>query len=134
MTDQEVAELTLSTEERMMFEKYGKGLGEHMLNPHEPLPTALHSWANQTVDCACGCRGPLSCHRLQAHGLYGVLVHSQGQPPDKNIRHLSGREMALLTGCPKAAGWKDRQRLLTAGICIAVAVGVDLRSHFQPPR
>ena len=116
MTPQEIQELTLSTEERMMFEKYGKGLGGHMLNMMEPLATALHSWANQCVSCACGCRGPLSCNRLQTQGLYGVLVHVPGTTPDRNVRHLSGREMALLTGFPKVEGWTDHQRLLTAGV------------------
>lgn len=116
MTDQEIEELTLSTEERMMFERYGKGLGGHMINMTEPLATALHSWANQCVDCACGCRGPLSCNRLQAQGIYGVLVHMRGRAPDKNVRHLSAREMALLTGFPKTDGWTDHQRLLAAGV------------------
>ena len=116
MTDQEIQELTLTSEERMMFERYGKGLGGHMINMTEPLATALHSWANQCVDCACGCRGPLSCNRLQAHGLYGVLAHVPGRSPDKNVRHLSAREMALLTGFPKTDGWTDHQRLLCAGV------------------
>lgn len=116
MTAQEIQELTLSTEERMMFERYGKGLGGHMMNMTEPLATALHSWANQCVSCACGCRGPLSCNRLQTQGLYGVLVHVPGTTPDRNVRHLSGREMALLTGFPKTEGWSDHQRLLTAGV------------------
>eukprot|EP00435_Cladocopium_sp_Y103_P064723 s31_g26.t1 len=113
---QELEELVLSTEERIMFERYGKGLGGHMLNFAEPLATALHSWANQGVECACGCRGPLSPQRLMSQGLFGVLAHVPGQSPDQNVRHLSGREMALLTGFPKAEGWSDRQRLLTAGI------------------
>ena len=116
MTDQEIQELTLSSEERMMFERYGKGLGGHMVNMTEPLATALHSWANQCVDCACGCRGPLSCNRLQAQGLFGVLAHVPGRSPDKNVRHLSAREMALLTGFPKTEGWTDHQRLLCAGV------------------
>ena len=116
MTSAELQELTLSTEERMMFEKYGKGLGGHMVNFAEPLPTALHSWGNQCLACACGCRGPLSVHRLQSQGLFGVLAHVPGQTPDQNVRHLSGREMALLTGFPKDEGWTDHQRLLTAGV------------------
>ena len=99
-----------------MFERYGKGLGGHMVNMTEPLATALHSWANQCVDCACGCRGPLSCNRLQAQGLFGVLAHVPGRSPDKNVRHLSAREMALLTGFPKTEGWTDHQRLLCAGV------------------
>ena len=116
MSDQELQELTLSVEERKMFEQYGKGLGGHMLNMTEPLATALHSWANQCVDCACGCRGPLSCSRLQAQGLFGVLAHVPNQTPDRNVRHLSAREMALLVGFPKSDGWSDHQRLLTAGV------------------
>ena len=116
MSDQELQELTLSVEERRLFEQYGKGLGGHMLNMTEPLPTALHGWGNQGVDCACGCRGPLSCSRLQAQGLFGILAHVPNQAPDRNVRHLSAREMAVLVGYPKAEGWSDHQRLLTAGV------------------
>jgi hypothetical protein len=116
MTPQELQELTLSPEERLMFERYGKGLGGHMINFAEPLATALHSWGNQCNSCACGCRGPLSVNRLQSQGLFGVLAHVPGQAPDKNVRHLSGREMALLTGFPKESGWTDNQKLLTAGV------------------
>ena len=116
MNDQELQELTLSVEERRMFENYGKGLGGHMLNMTEPLATAWHSWANQCVDCACGCRGPLSHSRLQAQGLFGVLAHVPNQEPHRNVRHLSAREMAILVGFPKADGWSDHQRLLTAGV------------------
>ena len=116
MSDQELQELTLSVDERKMFENYGKGLGGHMLNMNEPLATMLHSWANQCVNCACGCRGPLSCNRLQAQGLYGVLAHVPNQEPHRNVRHLSAREMAILVGFPKVEGWSDHQRLLTAGV------------------
>ena len=116
MSDQELLELTLSVDERKLFETYGKGLGGHMLNMMEPLPTALHGWGNQGVDCACGCRGPLSCTRLQAQGLFGILAHVPNQAPHRNVRHLSAREMAVLVGFPKAEGWGDRQRLLTAGV------------------
>ena len=116
MTDQELQELILSPQERLMFEKFGKGLGGHMLDMTKPLPTALHSWGNQCVECACGCRGPLSDHRLHSHGLYGVLVFVPNQAPDRNVRHLSGREMALLTGFAKTTGWCASQRLLTAGV------------------
>ena len=116
MTEQELQQLTLTTDERLSFERYGKGLAGHILNMHAPLPTALHSWANQLLDCACGCRGPLSSKRLEAQGLFGVLAHLQGFPPDANVRHLSAREMALLTGFPKSYGWTDHQRLLTAGV------------------
>eukprot|EP00435_Cladocopium_sp_Y103_P030652 s1192_g7.t1 len=116
MSDQEIQELTLSGEERIMFEKYGKGLGGHMLEFTQALATALHSWGNQCISCACGCRGPLSTTRLQQKGLFGVLAHIPNQAPDRNVRHLSGREMALLCGFPKESGWEDRQRLLTAGM------------------
>ena len=116
MSDQELQELVLSVEERRMFENYGKGLGGHMLNLAEPLATALRSWANQCVACACGCRGPLSCSRLQAQGLFGVLAHVPNQAPHQNVRHLSAREMAILVGFPKAEGWSEHQRLLVAGV------------------
>eukprot|EP00435_Cladocopium_sp_Y103_P051551 s1144_g16.t1 len=116
MTQLELQDLILSVDERKKFEQFGKGLGAHMINFMQILATALHSWGNQCVDCACGCRGPLSLHRLQSRGLFGVLAHVPNQDPDKNVRHLSGREMALLNGYPKEEGWTDQPRLLTAGM------------------
>ena len=116
MTEQELESLLLTNEERKGFAGYGKGIGTHLVDKNQPLATALHSWGNQLIHCSCGCRGPFSHERLSKQGLFGAIVHVAGMSPDKNLRHLSAREVALLTGFPKAKGWDDDPRLLLAGI------------------
>ena len=112
----ELAALLLSPEERKGFATYGKGIGANLVDKSQPLSTALHSWGNQLIQCFCGCRGPFSQTRLQKDGLFGALVHVPDMPPDQNLRHLSAREVCLLTGFPKQTGWDDHPRLLLAGI------------------
>ena len=116
MTEYELESLLLTNEERKGFASYGKGLGTHLVDKNQPLATALHSWGNQLIPCSCGCCGPFSHERLSKQGLFGAIVHVAGMSPDKNLRHLSAREVALLTGFPKAKGWEDDPRLLLAGI------------------
>jgi len=116
VTEEELASLLLTADERKGFAGYGKGIGSHLVDKNQPLATALHSWGNQLISCSCGCRGPFSHERLCKHGLYGAIVHVPGMPPDRNLRHLSAREVALLTGFPKTKGWDDDPRLLLAGI------------------
>ena len=55
--------------------------------------------------------------------------------PDKNLRHLSAREVAILTGFPKSTGWEDSPRLMLAGVrqlaspLQAAWVFAQLRNH-----
>eukprot|EP00435_Cladocopium_sp_Y103_P032947 s874_g8.t1 len=113
---EELASLTLTEVERRMFEQYGRGIGGQPVDKNKPCPTALHAWGNQCLPCACGCRGPFSCERLAKHGLFGAIVHVAGQTPDKNLRHLSAREVALLNAFAKKEGWSDSPRFLLAGM------------------
>ena len=58
-------------------------------------------------------------------------MHVPDQPPHRNLRHLSAREVALLNAFPKEAGWNDPARFLLAGMgqnCKPHAVGMDLRT------
>ena len=112
----ELSALLLTPEERKGFEAFTKGIGTCLVDKNQPLQTALHSWGNQLTDCACGCRGPFSYSRLSKRGLFGAIVHVPGMPPDQNLRHLSAKEVALLTGFPRKEGWNANQRLLLAGI------------------
>ena len=113
---EELNALLLSAEERKGFASYGKGIGANVVDKNQPLATALHSWGNQLIPCSCGCRGPFSHERLSKRGLFGALVHVPGMPPDKNLRHISPREVALLTGFPRKVGWNADPRLLLAGL------------------
>eukprot|EP00435_Cladocopium_sp_Y103_P066720 s4_g29.t1 len=116
LTKHELQGLLLTKEERAAFINYGGDLGKYMTDRTNQLQTALHSWGNQCLPCACGCRGPFSHERLAKRGIFGALVHLTAQAPDANLRHLSAREVALLNAFPKENGWEDPPRLLLAGV------------------
>ena len=116
LPDHEFQSLVLTHEERRGFEAYGKGIGSQVVDKNKVLQTALHSWGNQLISCSCGCRGPFSHERLKKNGLFGALVHVAGMPPDRNLRHISPKEVALLTGFPRREGWDHDARLLLAGM------------------
>lgn len=108
--------LLLTAEERKGFASYGEGIGANLVDKNQPMATALHSWGNQLIACSCGCRGPFSHDRLLKNGLFGALVHVPGMTPDRNLRHISPKEVALLTGFPRKEGWEINPRLLLAGL------------------
>lgn len=112
----ELKELTLSGYERELFSSLGKGFDAQLVDINGTLPTALHSWGNQCIKCQCGCEREMSFERLRSQGLHGALVFVHNMLPSESIRHLSGREMALLNGFAKSDGWDDNQRFLTAGV------------------
>ena len=114
----ELASLTLSKQELAQFAQYSKSLEQHVVNPNKMLPTALHSWGNQTRGCACECRSLGFSHfRLQKRGLYSALVVNDDQTHlETGFRHLSAQETALLCGWPRQKGWNFNPRLLLAGI------------------
>eukprot|EP00438_Fugacium_kawagutii_P010965 Skav219582 [mRNA] locus=scaffold249:234653:239093:+ [translate_table: standard] len=109
-------QLVLSQDERRQFQLYSKGLAHQMVDFAEAMPTALHSWGNQCIPCRCGCRGALSEARLSEHGLHGALMPSPSEDTNRSIRHVSPKELCILVGFPKVAGFDDDPRLLLAGI------------------
>ena len=115
-TGSKLEQLKLSEHEREMFLKNGKGAQSNMVDRNSTLQTALHSWGNQCIKCKCGCDREFSNQRLQNEGIHGALVYIANNFPKDSLRHLSGQEMALLTGFPKESGWDDDQRMLTAGV------------------
>ena len=42
------------------FHNFGKGIISQIVDKSGPLSTALHSWGNQLLSCACGCRPAFS--------------------------------------------------------------------------
>eukprot|EP00438_Fugacium_kawagutii_P031817 Skav203288 [mRNA] locus=scaffold324:419478:422414:+ [translate_table: standard] len=110
----ELDQLMLTPAEVKAFNAYGKGMVSQIVDPNSPMNTGLHSWGNQVVDCACGCRPALSHHRLQQSGLFGALVVVR----TGGVRHISPREMALLQGMPmpNETDFADNQRLIMAGL------------------
>lgn len=109
-------QLQLTPNEYQAFQTYGKGLNSQLVDPQEQVGTALHSWGNQVEPCACGCRGPLSHHRLTKGGLYGALCFSQDHTDASVLRHLGPQELAILIGMPMTVQPQDNQRLLLAGL------------------
>ena len=112
--DEELGQLTLTEHEMNKFAQFGKGAKSQVIQMHNQLGTALHSWGNQVQECACKCRKGFSDARLIENGLHGALV-----VVDESVdhyRHIAPKEMAILCGFPKTTGWEDSQRLLMAGV------------------
>ena len=108
--------LQLSEYERQCFQQFSKGPNGCLVDFHNQLDTALHSWGNQCVECFCGCGRKFSQTRLKDHGIFGALVHDPSKHDMANLRHLSAKEMALLCGFPMKHGWEAHPRFLTAGV------------------
>ena len=110
------AALRLSPYERQCCQQFSKGPLGNMVDFHNPLDTALHSWGNQCGECQCGCGRKFSQTRLKEHGIFGALVKDVTQAPEDDLRHLSAQEMAILCGFPLKYGWDANPRFLTAGV------------------
>ena len=108
--------LRLSPYERQCFQQYSKGPTGCVVDFHNPLDTALHSWGNQCGECQCGCGRKFSQTRLKDHGIFGALVKDTSKPSEADLRHLSAQEMAILCGFPLKYGWDANPRFLTAGV------------------
>ena len=114
----DLKQLQLTDAEEQEFRKYSNNnLRKFSLNMDSKLPTALHSWGNQVVSCACGCRDRLSSAFLTEKGLFAQLVP---MIPDSDgtqkWRHMHPMEVALLNGLPPLQGWTNNQRLNLCGI------------------
>ena len=109
----ELRELILTPYEREIFHTYGKGIEYQLVNSATTLNTALHSWENQGVDCACGCRPVFFIKRLQQSGLFGALIRVPTQPAKHDLRHIAPRDLA---------GWNSSQRLLPCDILLSLAL------------
>ena len=109
----DLAQLTLTREEEGEFMQYSnQNLRKFGVNLNSKLPTALHSWGNQVVSCACGCRDRLSTSFLKEKGLFAQLLplreHSDGSTC---WRHMHPMEVAMLNGMPPLQRWSTDQRL-----------------------
>ena len=92
--EHEVEQLRWDEDERQHFLSPEFGSDPRQLNQLGIAPTLLHSCGSQLRSCPCGCRGPLSQHRLRAAGLrgFGVLLG------DGSFRHPHPQEASLLNG------------------------------------
>ena len=107
------AQLILQDLEIEKFQLGGQMLRQHQVRPDAKLPTALHSWGNQTLPCACECRPTgFSDELLASKGIYAQLLQlpaSEGQAGA--WRHMHVLEVSLLNGVPLNLQWGGNQRL-----------------------
>ena len=108
---QDLQQLALTKEELAAFTDGGISLRKYQVKIDEKLPTALHSWGGQAVECACGCRsGPLSAELLKNRGVYAQILPFLADG-EQHWRHLHPIEVSLLTGVPTSLDWSTHQRL-----------------------
>ena len=112
--EHELEQLILRDKELAIFLKHSDGnLRKHCVRVDGKLPTALHSWGQQAVPCACGCREfGFSDELLSDKCLYAQVV-SFTDPVTKTqlYRHLHAIEVAILNGVPPLIKWSSNQRL-----------------------
>ena len=121
------AQLALSPDEIKKFQAGGLTLKQCAVKPEHKLPTALHSWGNQTTECPCQCRDQsFSEGLLIAKGIYSQLLQ---MPPTADApglwRHLHVLEVSLLNGVPLNLAWGPEQRL---NLCAAGQMAAPMHS------
>lgn len=87
-------------------------LRQFSVNFDKKLPTALHSWGQQTVPCACGCReNGFSEQLLKERGLFAQLLPISSVHEEQQWRHMHAQEVAILNGIPPLQDWLPNPRL-----------------------
>ena len=106
-------QLLLQGPELERFQLGGQSLRQHQVRPDIKLPTALHSWGNQTQPCECECRPTgFSDELLTTKGLYAQLLQLPATEGQAGAwRHLHVLEVSLLNGVPLNLPWGSNQRL-----------------------
>jgi len=106
-------QLILHGPELERFQLGGQSLRQHQVKPDIKLPTALHSWGNQTQPCECECRpSGFSDELLTTKGLYAQLLQLPATEGQAGAwRHLHVLEVCLLNGVPLNLPWGCNQRL-----------------------
>ena len=136
---EDIEQLQLSPVEQDEFARHSdNNLRKFGINLDTKMPTALHSWGNQVVSCACGCRDRLSTSLLIDKGLFAQLIPMKSGPDGSpRWRHPHPVEVALLNGMPPFQGWSKDQRLNLCGIgqvaspLHAVWIGANILNQVQ---
>ncbi len=104
--------LCVKDAELKTFQKHCTSMRQFSVNLDSKLPTALHSWGQQAVPCACGCRDQgFSEQLLRDRGLYAQLLPMPRNGEEVQWRHLHAKEVALLNGVPPEQDWSSNPRL-----------------------
>ena len=106
-------QLILQASEVSKFQLAGQTMRQHQVRPDAKLPTALHSWGNQTLPCACDCRPTgFSDELLTSKGVYAQLLQLPATESQAGAwRHLHVLEVSMLNGVPLNLRWGENQRL-----------------------
>lgn len=110
--DAELEALQLKGAELRTFKANCINLRQFSVNLDKKLPTALHSWGQQTVPCACGCReSGFSEQLLRERGLFAQILPVKSTNEEQQWRHMHAQEVALLNGVPPLQEWLPNPRL-----------------------
>lgn len=110
-------QVTLKDHEIRGLSQGNVSIDQAVVNMHDTLPTALHSWSNQFHACPCECRATgLSSTRLSSKGFFGIMVAYSDPTGQLCYRHLSPQEVGLLNGLPLVLGKHPNSRLEMAGV------------------
>lgn len=86
----------------------------YILNKKGQMACALHCWGSQLGPCPCGCRTTgLSPTRLEAKGLFGVLIESEVTGA---TRHIHPQEASALCGLDPNLKWGPDSRLALGAV------------------
>ena len=110
----DLSQLELTADEIQTFMELAHGhMRKYCVRMDMKLPTALHSWGQQTSSCACGCRiGGFSRGLLLERGLFAQILPIGFSADNKpRWRHLHATEVALLSGMPPIQNWGEDARL-----------------------
>eukprot|EP00438_Fugacium_kawagutii_P019810 Skav227905 [mRNA] locus=scaffold146:48742:58424:- [translate_table: standard] len=115
LPDSVLQQVALTAQELQILDRIGADLTRCEAQLHQSMPTALHSWANQLVACACGCRSSgLSTDRMLSRGFFGTVI-AFPTPEGKRYRHPAPKELSILVGMPCQFPHHPA-RLLVAGL------------------
>ena len=110
----DLTQLELTADEIQTFMELAHGhMRKYCVRMDNKLPTALHSWGQQTRSCSCGCRiGGFSRGLLLERGLFAQILPIGFSTDNKpRWRHLHATEVALLSGMPPLQNWGEDARL-----------------------
>ena len=111
-SEEDENQLQLTPQEIDRFQLGGEPLRKYLVQPGQKLPTALHSWGNQTQGCACECRPQgFADVTLQSRGLFAQLLQIPGLGNQIKYRHMHAIEVAIHNGVPPLQNWGPDARL-----------------------
>eukprot|EP00438_Fugacium_kawagutii_P025214 Skav222623 [mRNA] locus=scaffold4205:177327:186767:+ [translate_table: standard] len=117
LEEEELEALILQESERSKLRQLGTDLTKCEAPLNGTMPTALHSWGNQLVPCACECRNaPMSTQRLMDRGFFGTLVKFRNEEGGWSYRHPAPVEVALFVGMPLKFTAQSNPRLELAAL------------------